>query len=121
MSEFCEVIKQRRRMCYRHHNCIDCPIYDLIDEDECADCNEWIMSHPDRARCIIMSWANHYPERYPTWHEWQEENFPNRPQALTICNFDASAKKDCIHNSCVECLHSEIPEHLAKIFNLKKR
>lgn len=126
MAEFKDVMKQKKRMCENYNLCKNCTIFDIIEEERSSNkkivfCDDWIEDNIEKAEHIIMKWAEEHPERYPTWYEWQEENFPDRGRAITHCQFDIDIIKTCKNKSCDKCIHSEIPEHIAKKLGLEKR
>lgn len=72
MAEFCEVMRQAKRMCAAH-TCDKCPLRDMNCECRRAnmtydDCSSEEIAAIER---IVMDWAAKNPEpRYPTWNAW---------------------------------------------------
>lgn len=110
MAEFQKVMRQGKRMCKRYGECESCPIFKA--NISCpVICCESDRSIADVER-IIMDWAAAHPEtRYPTWREWQMQNFP---YALhRVC--PASYMNSCgVHETCTQCCAQPIPADIAK-------
>ena len=110
MAEFVEVMSQYWRLC-RHTSCDECPLFAI------SGCSIYLRDHPVEAEEIIMKWAHEQPEeRYPTWKEWLDSNFPNAGR-ICPCVFDRTLYNTCDKN-CLTCTEHPIPDHLAKAFNL---
>lgn len=113
---FAEVVKARNRM-GEETDCSECPLNG-------KDCCEFVDLNSDdkiaEFENSVMSWAETHPEmRYPTWREWQNENFPNATVNFKPCYFDARVR--CPEDgSCTKCANAEIPESIAVKLGIKK-
>ena len=122
MAEFKEVAKHIKRMCdIEKGNCRNCKLSSVNNRFK-LPCYIFTLDYPEETEEYIMQWAKENPEqRYPTWCEWQNENFPDRERVITLCYFDTSVKKTCGNTLCSDCVHSEIPEYIAKKLGIEKR
>ena len=61
MAEFCEVMKQRERMCESYGlNCNDCGLCSRNNEKK-EQCEIFTVHHPQEAEKIIMDWTKEHP------------------------------------------------------------
>lgn len=129
MAEFMEIIRTAKRMCKSMDDCdVICPIHDMF-----SDCS-WLHTAPayinenDLAKCeaAIMKWGAENPEtRYPTWREWQQENFPEANGAMCPCAFMRMVDAHCVdyngRNSCMDCARQQIPADIAEKLGIKPK
>lgn len=129
MAEFAEVMRQAHRMC-EECGCADCP---MLDVEEIGECNlifgkkytpEDLLDIEQR----IVQWAKENPEpQYPTWKEWQNENFPDAPVRLTPCSFMSEERhekimgEECVFLSCADCVNTPIPADIAKKLGIRPK
>lgn len=59
--------------------------------------------------------------QYPTWREWQRENFPNASETFTPCTFKSVDELGCTGTSCSTCEFNPIPADLAKKLGIKPK
>lgn len=108
MAEFCEVMRQWRRMCRAFteqgaedaRGCVasGCPLghSDVCGDIEAADDADFAKAETD-----IMRWAAEHPEPvYPTWKEWLEEqrivtHFDFVSDKGTIVKWELTNKSNC--------------------------
>ena len=118
MAEFVEVMKQARRMCNEMDECEVCPLYDGFSE--CCLLSDGSLCHMDsdfaRYEADIMKWGAENPEsRYPTWWEWQKNNFPNADDPMYPCSFIGTKDANCKGQSaCTQCSNQPIPADIAQ-------
>lgn len=110
MAEFQEVMRQRARMCKAlEAECYYCEL-------EGVGCDGSVLENLDRVERTIMGWASAHPEpRYPTWAEWQYNNFPNSRDDICIRFF---SNAECF-DLCDECRAQPIPADIAKKLGIK--
>lgn len=99
MAEFKEMVKQYNRMCdyYFTRECNGCPM-STIGLGELT-CIEYIFENPDIAEKEIMQWAKEHPNPiYPRW--------------IDVINNMYSLPS-------TEAIYEPIPEHIAKLLNIK--
>lgn len=117
MAEFFEVMKQIRRMCWS------------------ASCNNCILPRRSDEMCILedapakitdeeiaeieaktMKWAAEHPElRYPTWEEWQQDNFRDAASMVHPCMYISYTDAHCRdYKDCGDCANQPIPADIAK-------
>lgn len=124
MAEFQEVIRQARRMCERYSStCEDCP---LSDSDYCVISIDLAEFDTCEFESKIMQWAAEHPEpQYPTWEEWQNENFPDAGVRIRPCEFMSEDKWllnsgcDCV--LCDDCYRRRIPAEIAEKLGIKPK
>ena len=112
MAEFQEVIKNARRLCRTREFCNGCPL-SLADEVCYFDsiCDPHIDIDFGKMEFIVTEWAKEHPEpQYPTWEEWQKENFPDADMVVNLCNF-VECDKPCFES---ECRKWPIPADIAE-------
>lgn len=118
MAGFVEVMRTARRMCNDMDECEVCPLYDGFNE--CCLLSDGPLCHMNsdfaRYEADIMKWAAENPEnRYPTWREWQKENFPDTDSPMYPCSFIGTANANCaVQNSCAKCSNQPIPADIAQ-------
>ena len=118
MAGFVEVMRIARRMCNQMDECEVCPLYDGFSE--CCLLSDGAICHMDsdfaRYEADIMKWAIENTEnRYPTWREWQKENFPDTDSPMCPCSFIGTANANCaVQSSCAKCSNQTIPAAIAK-------
>lgn len=127
MAEFAEVMRQAHRMC-DVCKCDDCPMADHVDMCGLIHSKyrkEGILLEFER---IVMQWAKEHPEpQYPTWREWQNENFPDAPVGLTPCCFMPGERhekimgEECVFLSCADCVNTPIPADIAKKLGIRPK
>lgn len=108
MAEFKEVLKIRKRMCdSMDQYCTNCPL-ERFDDCETPLIDEW-----DEYEKEIIQWAyGHHELQYPTWREWQDENFPDASIEANLCNF-AKCNAVCPGSNCRDWpIPAEIAEKL---------
>ena len=122
MAEFCDVMKQAKRMCEAHEACYKYPLKDhtaMCAGNKSLSCiaSKCDVSELER---IVMAWAEKHPgPRYPTWKEWQKANFPNAGTNLCPMAFGITNMSACIDISCGECTNKPIPADIAKKLGIK--
>ena len=120
MAEFCEVMKQKNRMCNTLG--INCPICPIHLFDPTLTCASKMMHQYEKLESIIMECAKENPEpRYPTWLEWQKSTFPDAlrpicPQVFMPIN---PHFKDCCEIDCADCANTPIPADIAEKLGIK--
>ena len=127
MAEFAEVMRQAHRMC-DVCKCDDCPMADHVDMCGLIHSKyrkEGILLEFER---IVMQWAKEHPEpQYPTWEEWQRDNFPGTLRFLCQCHFVAkdalenAIGEKCEHIKCSECRARPIPADIAKKLGIRPK
>lgn len=93
MAEFCEVVKQYKRMC-ETKKCSNCPVDKLMCENRCTTC--WWVAYvvPSEFENCVMSWAEQHPEpQYPTWIKWLEDNGYIRAKYYDPIDFTEKARE----------------------------
>ena len=120
MAEFLEVMRQAQRMCDTY-DCDHCPLtYESVLCALASD-KDLTCSVIKKFESKVMQWAKEHSEpQYPTWKEWQEENFPDIGSKLKPCNFMMAGKWlniiggscDCL--TCDDCIRQPIPADIAK-------
>ena len=126
MAEFCEVIRQKDRMCKNIANCIHCKMGNKKNGKNMS-CSALMNVYPDIAEHIILEWAAENPEpKYPTWVEWWNENFNGDGRRMfTPCSFVSPAELGCSigHDGCMsapyKCWHTPIPAHIAEKLGIR--
>ena len=125
MAGFVEVMRNAKRMC-SNMECGVCPLFDAFNE-RCFLTNEPLCqadSDLTRNEAAIVKWAAENPEtRYPTWREWQQENFPEANGTMCPCAFMRMVDAHCVdyngRNSCLDCAKQPIPADIAKKLGIK--
>lgn len=128
MAEFLEIMKHASRICKRYsgdeHQCNGCPL-DLKD-GSCLmyDSTDMSIEDYENVEKAVLQWVEEHPEpQYPTWGEWQKENFPNKECKIYPCAFESSTffkniyKHKCM--SCDACIGSPIPAKIAEKLSIK--
>lgn len=59
--------------------------------------------------------------QYPTWREWQRENFPNASETFTPCTFKSVDELGCNGMNCSTCEFEPIPADIAKKLGIKPK
>lgn len=129
MAEFAEVMQQAHRMC-KAHNCGDCPMRNIgvVGECELRIGAKYTYEELLVIEQTVMQWAKEHSEpQYPTWKEWQEENFPDIGSKLKPCNFMMAGKWlniiggscDCL--TCDDCIRQPIPADIAKKLGIRPK
>ena len=120
MAEFVEVMWQKDRLCKwvrENGACNSCPIEAVWCVHSTFD-----IGRTRKTEEIVMRWAKEHPEPvYPTFAEWQKENFPDGAEAIRPCAFTARTPQ-CVKKSCVDCYHeTRIPPDVAEKLGIKPR
>lgn len=127
MAEFIDVIKNARRICgaYKDQPCEHCALdtigclmtFDLLKDD---------LNGLKKFEEVTMKWAAEHPEpQYPTWEEWQNENFPDARVRIRPCEFMSEDKWllnsgcDCV--LCDDCYRRRIPAEIAEKLGIKPK
>ena len=126
MAEFCEVMRQIKRLCLAHGEAecgTTCPLSDdgfacSVAIDVPNDIEEKRLVEIER---IVMDWAAAHPEpRYPTWKEWQDTNFPNNDALMRPCIFESEEYFNCKReDGCENCMNKPIPADIAEKLGIK--
>lgn len=121
MAEFMEVMCAARRMCKSIDDCADCPLTDLCYFDKYLKEYDGSLIQQE---AVIMKWDAENPElRFPTWREWQQENFPEANGAMCPCAFMRMVDAHCVdyngRNSCMDCAKQQIPADIAEKLGIK--
>lgn len=116
MAEFIEVMRQRKRMCRAQTNCTECPI-----EKSVGFC---VVLHEDNEALekVIMDWAQAHPEQvYPTWYDWQKENFPDNTRYICPMAFGVTCPAPSAPGVtiCKKCRNKPIPAEIAERLGIK--
>ena len=120
---FVEVMKQARRMCKEMDECEVCPLYDGFNE--CCLLSDGPLCHMDsdfvRYEADIMKGAVENPEfRFPTWHEWANEQFPDADKGMRTCAFISKERANCMaQDTCNDCRNQPIPADIARKLGIK--
>lgn len=119
MAEFVEVMEQINRMCdkYSEKECQGCPIDSI-----CIRFDPNLFAHDDfkKVEDAVVQWAKKNPAKaYPTWEQWQKEQFPCGSNYILPCMFMSSYKTKALysHNcdiACVKCRKYPIPADIAE-------
>lgn len=118
MAGFVEVMRTARRMCNDMDECEVCPLYDGFNE--CCLLSDGALCHMDsdfaRYEADIMKWAAENPElRFPTWHEWANEQFPDADRCIRTCAFISKKRANCMaQDTCDDCRNQPIPADIAQ-------
>ncbi len=124
MAEFKEVMRQRQRMCdkCKHpvYECAGCPI------EMYEDCKNPPADMLENYEAAIMKWAAEHPEPvYPTWKEWQGENFPDARFPISRCHFTRDGvcpfTRDVFEGFCDSCRKQPIPADIAEKLGIKPK
>ena len=119
MAEFCEVMKQAKRMCSQAAVCSACSLKNkcLTTEFPCK-CDENYYAEIER---VVMRWAEEHPEtRYPSWYEWQKTTFPDSAHPICPKTFMSHKAAECdISKSCDMCMGQPIPADIAEKLGVK--
>lgn len=127
MAEFLEVMRQAQRMCDTY-DCGHCPLtYESVLCALASD-KDLTCSVIKKFESKVMQWAKEHPEpQYPTWREWQNENFPDAPVRLTPCCFMPGERhekimgEECVFLSCADCVNTPIPADIAKKLGIRPK
>lgn len=116
MAEFLEVMRQGKRMCERRDACVSCPIFNAkIGCPVVCYEDDRLMADVERS---IMDWAAEHPEqRYPTWNEWHESNFPGVSSPICPEYFSNNICES--HETCTQCRAQPIPADIAQKLGIK--
>lgn len=124
MAEFVEVMKQARRMC-GSISCDNCILPRGSDEmciweDAPAMFTDEVIAEIEAK---TLKWAAENPEvRYPTWREWQQENFSEANVPMCPCSFIGTANANCVvQSSCAKCSNQPIPADIAERLGVKPK
>lgn len=125
MAEFVEVMRQAQKICDTY-KCDDCPMADHVDMCGLIHSKYRKAGFLLEFERIVMQWAKEHPEpQYPTWEEWQRENFPDAPVRLTPCSFmfrerwEEIMGKKCF--KCADCVNTPIPADIAKKLGIQPK
>lgn len=128
MAEFAEVMRQAHRMCDVYDYCNDCPMSSSNVQCAMACDKDYTDAVLKEFEQTVMQWAKEHPEaQYPTWREWQNENFPDAPVRLTPCSFMSEERhekimgKECEFLSCADCVNTPIPADIAKKLGIRPK
>ena len=117
MAEFLEVIRQKHRMC-EDKDCHVCPLYGV---EFCAR-YDIDPKNAEQAETIIMQWASEHPEpQYPTWEEWEKENFPLSDNMLCIGHFKKCPGNRGVAIRCKICRQQPIPAEIAEKLGVRPK
>lgn len=122
MAEFVEVMRQAYRMC-NARSCSDCPMCNMKILDGCELVLGEYYADEELLKIeqTVIQWMKEHPEpQYPTWKEWQRENFPDAPMDIEPCSFADSKHLDCQHD-CNTCMHRPIPADIAKKLGIRPK
>lgn len=122
MAEFCEVMKQAKRMCASHGNgCRSCALENVTGQcplvchsDELVPM-DWSIDKLSEIECIVMDWAAAHPEpRYPSWNEGWQQLFPTVTEAPCLHDFGVECDGDC-----TRCREDEMRADIAEKLGVK--
>lgn len=117
MAGFVEVMKTARRMC-SNMECDVCPLFDAFNEHCFLTYEPLCQADSDLTRCeaAIVKWATENPElRFPTWHEWANEQFPDADDGMRTCAFISKERANCMaQDTCDDCRNQPIPADIAQ-------
>lgn len=127
MAEFVEVMRQMRRMREQKNfsecelPCTDGCIIAYLENFEF----DWLVNNAKNVEKSVMQWAAEHPEPklvYPTFAEWQRENFPDKTQTMFPCSFLPHFDDRCLAVSCATCAEqTRIPEDVAKKLGIEPK
>lgn len=111
MAEFVEVMRAAQRMCSERNTCEGCP----AEGRQCVFIHnvvrDWVM-----AEQIAMDWAKAHPEPvYPSWYDWQKENFPDNTRYICPMAFGVPCPAPSVPGVevCKRCRDKPIPAEIA--------
>lgn len=122
MAEFCEVMKQKQRMCDSFpDSCEGCPIHSWTANNAGTTyCEETFSKHYEKLEPLILKWAEEHPEpRYPTWIEWQKSIYPEADEGVCPGKLCAEANRRCTSSTCLDCRKRPIPAYVAEKLGIK--
>lgn len=124
MAEFAELMKQARRMC-GSISCDNCILPRSSDEmciweDAPARLTDEVIAEIEAK---TLKWAAENPEfRFPTWHEWANEQFPDADEGMRPCAFISKERANCMaQDTCNDCPNQPIPADIAKKLGIKPK
>ena len=129
MAEFAEVMRQAHRIC-KTHNCGDCPMRNIgvVGECELRIGAKYTYEELLVIEQTVMQWAKEHPDpQYPTWKEWQNENFPDAPVEMSPCSFMSRERqgnimgKGCEFLVCSNCISAPIPADIAEKLGIRPK
>ena len=88
MAEFCEVMRQWRRMCGANNSCGACRIVkENLPYTLCSEGGIRSVENIADVELTIMSWAAEHPEPvYPSWLEYLMDTQPDCREAYKVGN-----------------------------------
>lgn len=99
MAEFCEVMKQRGRMCDSYKGkCGECGL-NILKNGKGMCCNDFFEHYPQKAEKIIMDWAKGHPVMTNA-DKFREVFGIEIRYNITKCNLFRCKSVDC---DCKEC------------------
>lgn len=127
MAEFCEAMRQAKRMCKQYiDGCTGCPL--VNNNERCLlevgniDCvpQEFKLDVLAEGERIVMDWAAAHPEpRYPSWEEWWRREFPVAENSISPCTFGLRERFARCDHGCDTCRKQPIPADIAKKLGIK--
>lgn len=129
MAEFAEVMRQAHRIC-KTHNCGDCPMRNIgvVGECELRIGAKYTYEELLVIEQTVMQWAKEHPDpQYPTWKEWQNENFPDAEAIIRPCSYISLSRignimgNSCPFLTCDECISKPIPADIAKKLGIRPK
>ena len=127
MAEFFEVMKQAQRMC-GSNSCDNC-MQPRITDGLCiwkGDLSEFTDEVIAEIEAKTMDWNAKHPEpQYPTWKEWNEQEFPDAVSCVEPCRFMSIEKWSNLSGlkcyCCNDCREKPIPADIAKKLGIKPK
>jgi hypothetical protein len=125
MAEFCEVMKQAKRMCKALESCWECQMPRKNKEYSCPLCDvNSETGEVEKIERIVMDWAAENPEpRYPSWNEAWRQLFPDAIKGSCPCKQHFIGReyvgKSCYGEGCRECLEQPMTADIAEKLGIK--
>lgn len=124
MAEFTEVCRQAMRMnaalAAERGGRPKCIILRISKDGKVSLEGGFTTATAEEIEKTIMQWAAEHPEPvYPTWEEWQNQNFPDAAEYIYPCVFDAAYKFGCKNTNCTDCRKLPIRADIAEALGIK--
>ena len=118
MAEFTEVMRQAERMCKAQKVCSGCNL------EVRGGCAFNVAKGADYAAVEknVMNWAQAHPEpTYPSWYDWQKENFPDNTRYICPMAFGVTCPAPSAPGVtiCKKCRNKPIPAEIAERLGIK--
>lgn len=120
MASFVEVMSWFKKMheCNRLlPNCGNCP----MGTGPISKCRKMLHERAEECERVIEQYAEtcQKPE-FPTWKEWQRNNFPEAVNPIMPCEFASYKSSDCeAFKACADCRNRPIPAKVAQVLGIE--